>query len=323
MSIANRKSDNPGPKVPKGLHDAIICFADKERVLAFAVAYRWPEGVTCPYCASSTVSFLKTRSIWKCLNKECRKQFSVKVGTIFEDSPISLSKWFTAMWMITNCKNGVSSYEIHRALSVTQKTAWFMLHRIRAAMKARSFDKKLSGIVEADECHVGGLMENMHKGRREKIKGGRKANSSTGKTIVQAVLERDGEVRAQVLNDLTLTPRLDFLKANVEGGAKLMTDEGYDSPRVDSAFEHEFVNHKLEYVRGPVHCNGVENFWSLLQRGLSGTYIAVEPEHLGAYVDEQAFRYNNRKDNDGGRFEKTLTQTAGVRLTYKDLIQAN
>jgi transposase-like protein len=323
MSISNRTTDHPAPKAPKGLHDAIIYFADKERVLAFAVAYRWPEGVTCPYCTCPVVSFVSTRSIWKCLNKACHKQFSVKVGTIFEDSPISLSKWFTAMWMLTNCKNGVSSYEIHRAIGVTQKTAWFMLHRIRAAMKARSFDKKLAGIVEADECHIGGLMGNMHKDRRERIKGGRKANSSTGKTIVQAVLERSGEVRTQVLNDLTLAPRLDFLQANVEEDAKLMTDEGYDSPRVDSAFEHEFVNHKLEYVRGNVHCNGVENFWSLLQRGLNGTYIAVEPEHLGAYVDEQAFRYNNRKDNDAGRFEKTLTQTTGRRLTYKDLIRAN
>jgi transposase-like protein len=164
MSIASRESDSPLPKTPKGLHDAILYFADQERVLALAVTYRWPEGVTCPYCASTTVSFLSTRSIWKCLGKECRKQFSVKVGTIFEDSPIPLSKWFTAMWMLTNCKNGVSSYEIHRTLNVTQKTAWFMLHRIRAAMKAKSFDRKLAGIVEADECHAGGLMENLHGG---------------------------------------------------------------------------------------------------------------------------------------------------------------
>lgn len=304
---------------PETLREAMIHFASEDNAHAFMVAIRWPEGPQCPFCGTFNVTLLSTRRVFKCKVKGCRKQFTAKRGTIFEDSPLSLGLWFAAAWLISNCKNGISSYEIARDLDVCQKTAWFVLHRLRRAMKAGSFDKKLCGIIEADECHIGGLFKNMHKGKRERIKGGKKANSSTGKTIVQAVLERDGEVRAQVLENLTLAPRLDFLQENAEAGAQLMTDEGYDSPQVDAVFAHEFVNHQIEYVRGNVHCNGVENFWSLLQRGLSGTYISVEPYHLSAYVDEQAFRFNNRKTDDGDRFVRTLSQVSGRRLTYKEL----
>ncbi|HXA17303.1 MAG TPA: IS1595 family transposase [Thermoanaerobaculia bacterium] len=304
---------------PETLREAMIHFASEDNAHAFMVAIRWPEGPQCPFCGTFNVTLLSTRRVFKCKVKGCRKQFTAKRGTIFEDSPLSLGLWFAAAWLISNCKNGISSYEIARDLDVCQKTAWFVLHRLRRAMKAGSFDKKLCGIIEADECHIGGLFKNMHKGKRERIKGGKKANSSTGKTIVQAVLERDGEVRAQVLENLTLAPRLDFLQEHAEAGAQLMTDEGYDSPQVDAAFAHEFVNHQIEYVRGNVHCNGVENFWSLLQRGLSGTYISVEPYHLSAYVDEQAFRFNNRKTDDGDRFVRTLSQVSGRRLTYKEL----
>lgn len=312
---------NSGPYVPKTLEEAVIYFADEDNAFAYAVSVRWPEGVFCPWCDSSDNSFIASRKIWRC--KGCKKQFSVRVGTIFEDSPIRLGKWFTGIWMLINCKNGVSSYEMHRALDVTQKTAWFLLHRIRAAIKAKSFDKKLAGIVEADECHVGGLMENMHKAKKEKVKAGRKANSATGKTIVQAVLERDGEVRTQILESLELGPRLAFLNENVEPGTQVMTDEGYAGKRMDeSSFVHDFVNHQQEYVRGNVHCNGVENFWCLLQRTLGGTYVSVEPFHLSAYVDEQAFRFNQRKDTDGGRFVKALAMVPTARLTYKDLIRA-
>jgi transposase-like protein len=304
---------------PATLREAIIHFANEDNAHAFMVAIRWPEGPQCPFCGTFNVTLLSTRRVFKCKVKGCRKQFTAKRGTIFEDSPLSLGRWFAAAWLIVNCKNGISSYEIARDLDVCQKTAWFVLHRLRRAMKAGSFDKKLCGIIEADECHIGGLFKNMHKGKRERIKGGRKANSSTGKTIVQAVLERDGEIRAQVLENLSLAPRLDFLKENAEVGAQLMTDEGYDSPQVDANFAHEFVNHQIEYVRGNVHCNGVENFWSLLQRGLSGTYISVEPYHLSAYVDEQSFRFNNRETDDGERFVRALSQVSGRRLTYKEL----
>lgn len=309
------------PCVPKTLQEAIVYFSDPDRVFEYAVARRWPDGVFCPFCDSPDNAPIASRKTWRC--RACNKQFSVRVGTIFEDSPISLSKWFTAIWMLTSCKNGISSYELHRAIGVTQKTAWFMLHRIRAAVKAKSFNKKLAGIVETDECHIGGLIGNMHKDRAAKVRNGRKANSATGKTIVQAVLERDGEVRAQILESLSLGPRLAFLREHVEAGTEVMTDEGYDGKRMqESEFAHDFVNHQREYVRGNVHTNGVENFWSLLQRGLNGTYVNVEPFHLSAYVDEQCFRFNNRKATDGERFERALAMVPTARLTYKDLIRA-
>ena len=311
-----------GIYVPATLEEAILYFADANNAFEWATARRWPDGVRCTWCDSLESSFVSSRKVWRC--KACKKQFSVRVGTIFEDSPISLGKWYTAMWMLMNCKNGVSSYEVHRALGVTQKTAWFMLHRIRAAIKAKSFDKKLAGIVETDECFIGGLFKNMHESKREEIRAANTPHKrgGIGKTIVQAVLERGGEVRAQVIENLTVDTRLDFLQKNAEADAKLMSDEGSDSTRIDAAFAHEFVNHQVEYVRGDVHCNGVENFWALLQRGLSGTYVSVEPFHLGAYVDEQVFRFNERKDDDGGRFLKASAMVPTARLTYKDLIQA-
>lgn len=321
---ADRNPDEP--YVPATLQEAIIYFADADRAHAFAVMLRWPDGVFCPWCQSAEHSFISTRKLWKC--KGCKKQFSVRVGTIFEDSPISLSKWLTAIWLLPNCKNGISSYELHRDLGVTQKTAWFMLHRIRRAIKAKSFDKKLSGVVEADESFIGGLFKNMHEGRKKKIraestnKGAATQRSSIGKTLVQAVLERDGEVRTQIIEGLTLEPRLSFLRENVAEGTAVMTDEGYDSPQVGETFVHDFVNHQEKYVEGNVHCNGVENFWSLLSRMLHGTYVAVEPFHLSAYVDEQAFRFNQRKDNDAGRFLKAMAMFPSARLTYKDLIRA-
>lgn len=310
------------PHVPKSLQDAIVYFADKEVAHAFAVAMRWPDGIFCPYCQCCDCSYVSTRKVWKC--KGCKKSYSVRVGTIFEDSPLSMSKWLAAIWLLINCKNGISSYELHRALTVTQKTAWFMLHRIRAAIKAKSFDKKLAGIVEADECFIGGLFKNMHERKREEIRAANtpKRRGGIGKTIVQAVLERNGDVRAQIIESLDTDARLAFLKANVEEGAKLMTDEGYNSPAFGENFVHDFVNHEEEYVRGNVYTNGVENFWALLQRTISGTYVSVEPYHLSAYVDEQSFRFNQRKDNDAGRFLKAMAMFPTARLTYKELIRA-
>lgn len=327
--MAKKKSveRNPDePYVPATLQEAIVYFADADRAHAFAVMLRWPDGVFCPWCNSAEHSFISTRKLWKC--KGCKKQFSVRVGTIFEDSPISMSKWLTAVWLLATCKNGISSYELHRGLGVTQKTAWFMLHRIRAAIKAKSFDKKLSGVVESDECFIGGLFKNMHKSRKERVRaeslsqGAKTMRGAIGKTLVQAVLERDGEIRAQIIYNTTTAERMAFLKQNVEDGARLMTDEGYQDRAFDAEFVHQFVNHEVKYVEGNVHTNGVENFWSLLSRTLHGTYVAVEPFHLSAYVDEQAFRFNNRKDNDAGRFLKALAMFPSARLTYKDLTRA-
>lgn len=257
-----------GIYVPQTLQEAIVYFADADAAFEYAVARRWPEGVTCPLCNTPEPSFITTRKVWRC--KGCKKQFSVRVGTIFEDSPISLGKWYTAIWMLTACKNGVSSYEVHRALGVTQKTAWFMLHRIRAAIKAKSFNKKLAGIVESDECFIGGLFKNMHESKKQSIRNANAPNrrGGIGKTIVQAVLERNGDVRAHIIDNLSTETKLAFLKANVEAGAKLMTDEGSASQAFGENFIHDYVNHEIEYVRGNIYTNGVENFWALLQRTL-------------------------------------------------------
>lgn len=313
---------------PESLQEAIVFFSDEDNAHDFMVAIRWPEGPQCFHCGSYNVRLLSTRRVFRCKEKDCRKDFTAKRGTIFEDSPLPLGKWFMAVWLIANCKNGISSYEIARDMRVCQKTAWFMLHRIRLAMKYNTLElRKLSGVVEADECWVGGLFKNMHKSRKEKIrkeseaKGAKTMRGAIGKTLVQAVLERDGEIRAQIIQSTHNDPRVSFLRENVEEGSKLMTDEGYNSDAFRENFVHDYVNHEIEYVRGNVHCNGVENFWSLLQRSLGGTYISVEPFHLSRYVDEQAFRFNQRKDNDRERFVKTLSQVTGRRLTYRDLTQ--
>jgi transposase-like protein len=306
---------------PETLREAIVHFANEDEAHAFMVAIRWPEGPQCPFCGTFNVTLLSTRRVFKCKVKSCRKQFTAKRGTIFEDSPLPFGLWFAAAWLISNCKNGVSSYEIARDLDVCQKTAWFMLHRLRRAMKAGSFDKKLCGIIEADETYIGGKLKNMHKKKREakgltKKAGARSAGPFAGKSIVTAVLERDGEVRAKIIEDLDPTVRRAFMREHIEPGAKLMTDMG--ATRMTD-FVHQFIDHAEEYVRGEVHTNGIENFWSLLKRGIGGTYVSVEPFHLSAYVDEQVFRFNARKDDDGGRFVRVLSQVSGRRLTYKDL----
>lgn len=303
-------------KFPKTLQQAIIYFQDEQICIDFIASMRWADGIAiCPICESNQTSFLSTRKIWKC--KGCKKQFSVKVGTILEGSNIGLNKWICAVWMITNCKNGVSSYEIHRAIGVTQKTAWFMLHRIRVAMQNGSIEK-LSGTVEADETFIGGLAKNMHKSVREKkIKG----RGSVGKTAVMGLLERKGSVRAKVISNLTREAMHEIVKENVEEGSNLFTDEWRSYQGLEDAYIHEVVNHSIEeYVRDNVHTNGIENFWSLLKRAIKGTYVSVEPLHLNKYVAEQSFRFNERKDNDKGRFIKAVSSISGKRLKYNQLI---
>jgi len=281
---------------------------------------RWKQGVECPHCKSKRHSYLKTRRIWKC--SECKKQFSAKVGTVFEDSPVPLDKWMMVVWLVVNCKNGVSSWEIHRHLKVTQKTAWFMLHRVRLALKNNS-DLLLGGqgtVVEVDESFVGGKVRNMHKARRQKFGGG-----ITGKAVVQGMLDRTmREVRATVVPDTKRETLQNLVLNNIRLGSTVYSDEVVAYDKLRDSFVHEVVNHSEEYVRGRVHTNGLENFWSLMKRGLKGTYVCVEPFHLERYVDEQVFRYNNRatKDNplnDSDRFVLALSQIAGKRLTYKEL----
>ena len=309
---------------PTTLQEAILYYADADNCLKTMVARRWPNGVTCPTCGSSDVRFLANQKRWECKGKHSKKQFSAKVGTIFEDSPIGLDKWLAATWMISNCKNGISSYEIARDLGVTQKTAWFMLHRIRLGMQDEQTGGKLSGEVEVDETFIGGKARNMHGDvKARKIQGRR---GPEGKAIVAAVLERSGRVRAKVVDRRKKKDLQALVRENVEPKAALYSDalKSYDGLSED--FAHQVIDHAVAYVDGQVHTNGMENFWSLLKRGINGTYVSVEPYHLFRYVDEQAFRFNNRKDADGEplgdahRFNTVLGQLVGKRLTYKELI---
>lgn len=278
------------------LQEAIVYFSDPNRCFEYAKQIRWPDGkVSCPRCNSYEHSFISTRKLWFC--KGCKKQFTLKVGTIFEDSPIGMDKWLCALWMLTNCRNGVSSYEVHRSIGVTQKSAWFMLHRLRTLMHEDD-QTPLSDEVEMDETFVGGKAKNMHK--KDRVRKIRQPNK--GKTLVVGMLQRKGRVKASVVEGRTREVLHQLAHTSIAPGSTVMTDEHH--PYRGMNFTHEVINHVEGYVRGNVHTNGIENFWSMLKRSLGGTYISVEPFHLFRYIDEQAFRFNNRNDmDDRGRFE--------------------
>jgi len=325
---------------PKSLLEATRYFANPDVCVAFVKDMRWPEGSVCPQCGGKKVSYLSTRRMFKCMAKDCHKQFSVKVGTIFEDSAVPLDKWLVAVWLVVNCKNGISSYEISRDLKVTQKSAWFMLHRIRAALQDGTFEM-MGGPVEVDEAYIGGAPKNKHLNQRMKTartvkneKGDwvynpefREARGrATKKTPVVGMIDREARrVRAQVIPEIERKVLQDLILDNVSKGSKVFTDGLPEYKNLNAmGFVHDTVNHISEYVRGEVHTNGIENFWSLLKRGLRGTYIAVEPFHLDRYIGEQVFRFNNRatKDNpldDRDRFMLAVSQISGKRLTYAEL----
>jgi transposase-like protein len=309
---------------PKTLQNAILYFADADNCLNWMVELRWPNGVECPTCGRKDAQFLANQRKWQCKSVHAKRQFSAKVGTIFEDSPLSLDKWLVAVWMIGNCKNGVSSYEIGRAIGVTQKSAWFMLQRIRLAMQRRSLMKLggNGGEVEVDETFIGGKARNMHVGsaRRRKLD----PRGIGGKTEVLGLLDRKGEVRVTVIPNRKRDVLHGEIEKHVEPGSAVYTDDFMSYVGLPRHFAHSVVDHAERYVHGKVHTNGLENFWSLLKRGLKGTYISVEPFHLFRYLDEQVFRYNNRgtKDtpvHDGQRFERVLSHVLGKRLTYAEV----
>jgi transposase-like protein len=312
---------------PKTLQQAIQYFSDEQVCIDAVAAMRWLDGPRCPDCAGEAAKkpyYLKTQKRWKC--RSCRRQFSVKVNTIFEDSPIPLQKWLPALWLLISCKNGVSSWEIHRSLGVSQKTAWFMLHRLRLAMKAPYDGTKLGGPeseIEVDETFIGGKKQNMHADKKVRYdaRGG-----ASGKVVVQGILDRTArQVRASVVPNVKRETLQTQILKQVKFGTKVYTDDAVAYEQgLQRRFVHEFVNKTESYVKGRVHVNGVENFWSLLKRGLNGTYVAVEPFHLERYIDEQVFRFNNRatKDNplnDSDRFLLALSQVSNRRLTYKEL----
>lgn len=312
---------NAADETPRTLVEAIRYFADPDVSLTYVAKLRWPDGVACPTCSSKDVRFLATRRLWECKGEHAKRQFSVRVGTIFEDSKLSLDKWLVAIWTEASSKNSVSSYEVARALGVTQKTAWFLQQRIRLALQAGTF-QKMSGTVEADETFIGGKARNMHADKRAgKIKG----TGVVGKVAVMGLLERHGEgsastVRTFVVENTrakTLGPKV---RAHVQAGSELHTDAWSGYWGLEADYVHKVVDHAERYVRDNVHTNGLENFWSLLKRSIKGTHVAVEPFHLFRYLDAQAFRFNNRKTTDGARFVKAVQGIGGKRLTYKTLI---
>ena len=317
-------------KQPQTLQEAMVYYSDPQQAFEAAVNLRWPDGnVTCPRCNTAKHSFIKTRRIWFCYT--CQKQFTVKVKTIFEDSPLGLDKWLIAIWILANSKNGVSSYELGRTLGIRQTTAWFMLHRIREAMKNKSLFKLggSGGEIEADETYIGGKAKNMHKSRKlklQQIRGEeRRGDIYLGKTAVQGILDRDlRQIRCKVVPNVRRETLQGEILKQVRYGSKVYTDSAVGYDLLHNRFVHDVVNHAERYVKGQVHTNGLENFWSLLKRNLRGTYVSVEPFHLDRYLDEQMFRFNNRatKDNpltDADRFVYLASQVAGKRLTYAQL----
>ena len=302
-------------KLPATLQEAIQYFANQERCHDMLVAMRWPHGPVCPSCNSHEHGFVKSRAIYQC--KSCRKQYSAKLGTIFEDSPLKLDKWFCALWMIVSAKNGVSSYEIGRAPGITQKSAWFMMHRIRLALHHGSIDRKLMGEVEVDETYIGGDARKMHADKRIKLK---RNEGFFRKAVVVGMLERNGEVRTAMIAKASGKLLEAAIKENVVPGSALYSDEWRGYNQVGKEYAHQVIRHAEAYVQGNVHTQSIESYWSLLKRGLKGTYISVEPFHLALYLDEQAFRFNTRKDNDQGRFMAAVSSIAGKRLIYKQLI---
>jgi transposase-like protein len=310
-------------KSPKTLVEAVRYYGNPAHCLTAMVEARWPDGtVTCPTCGNTHVRWIATRQLWECNTRHPRKQFSVKVGTIFEDSPLGLDKWLPVVWLIANAKNGISSYEVARALGVTQKTGWFMLHRIRLAMQTGTFTK-MKGEVEVDETFIGGRARFMHRQERErKITG----TGGMGKTAVMGLLERHGhdkpsQARVMVVGNRRKPLLQATVRQNVATGSNLYSDALKSYEGLEREYTHQVIDHAETYVRGNVHTNGLENFWSLLKRGIKGTYVSVAPFHLFRYLDEEAFRFNERRDPDGdsGRFAHVLKSTVGRRVMYKQL----
>src|ERR1017187_767443 len=301
---------------PDTLRDAIIWFSVFEHCRQFMIELRWSDTkVKCPRCGSENILYVAKERVWKCYAKHDHAKFSLKTGTIFEDSPIALEKWLPAAWLLINCKNGISSYELSRGLKVTQKTAWFMLHRIRLAMQDAGFNK-LGGEVEVDETFIGGKARNMHKDKRARVITG---TGGKDKEIAMGMVERGGNVRVFHVDNRRKKALQENIREHVEAGAAIFSDELKSYDGLETDYQHAVINHAVEYVNGNVHTNTMENFWSLLKRGLHGTYISVEPFHLFRYIDEQTYRFNNRHMTDAERFDLAVKGIVGKRLTFDQL----
>jgi transposase-like protein len=303
-------------KRARTLLEVVRRLSDPQVAHEFFVSIRWPHGAWCPHmgCGSADVARIGTRNVWRC--RDCKQQFTAKVGTIFEDSPIGFNKWIPAMWMLNGDRNGTSSCELARKVGVTQKSAWFMLHRIRLAQKNQTFEK-LRGPVEADETYVGGKAQSVDYNPEtgKLMPTGPQAN----KTIVAGIVERKGKVRAFVIPDTKKGTLVPIIETNVIAGSSVYTDALGSYNDLSKEYKHFVINHAIEYVNGHIHTNGIENFWSALKRTLKGTYIYTSTQHLERYLDEQIFRHNNKDENDAVRTKISLKQVEGKRLTYKAL----
>ena len=304
---------------PKTLLEAITYFSNEAVCVTFLSKYRWSDGIpVCPHCGSKNVASLTSRPAYRCREKNCKKGFSLKTGSIMEDSPLPITKWVPAIWFVINHKNGVSSCEVARALGITQKSAWFMCHRIREAIQTAKIEK-LKGAVECDETYIGGKEYFKH---RNNIPSSFRVRGHKNKSAVMGMLERGGVVGAQVVNSDGLKVLEPVVIENIEEGSMLVTDQlgTYKLISQRNNYKHESVSHSTkEYVRGHIHTNTLEGFWNLFKRSVKGTYTQIAPFHIDRYLDEQVFRYNNRKTSDFGRFEQAVSQMFGKRLTYAEL----
>lgn len=307
-------------KEPKSLQEAIIYFSNPDNCVDYLAVRRWPNGVICPTCSSDKVKYNANRRTWQCSTHHAKREFSIKVGSVMEDSAITLDKWLTAIWLVINCKNGISSYEVARDLKITQKSAWFMLHRIRLGLQDGFFGSKLGangGEVEVDETFIGGKARNMHLSKRQRRITG---TGGKDKTAVMGIMERGGKIRTAIIPNRRRSSLQAEVRKHVEAGAALYSDALQSYEGLATEYAHKVVDHASQYVDGRVHTNSLENFWSLLKRGIAGTYVSVEPFHLFRYLDEQMFRFNNRKDlDDAGRFNLAVSQIVGKRLTFAEL----
>ncbi|MCB9840739.1 MAG: IS1595 family transposase [Phycisphaeraceae bacterium] len=295
---------------------AAIRFFDADTADSYLASIKWPDGQPCcPRCGSVNVGWIKSRRRFQCREKACRKQFSTTTGTILEGTHLTSDQWIAAVWMIVNCRMGVSSCEIARTIGCKQQSAWHLLHRVREIMRPAN-EGKFTGTVEADSTLVGGLLQNMPKARRARITS---RHPHAGKTRVHVVRERStGKVRATIVDGETAAELHRHVRANVEHGSHVHTDAAHAYKSLRGDYHHSFVNHaRDEYVRDGV--NGCESFFAFLRRGLAGTYIHASPEHLAAYIDEAVYRYNVRHESEWDRFDAAMRAMVGKRLTYKEL----